>query len=230
MVKLRRVAVIPARGGSKRIKRKNIIDFHGKPLLFWTVNAALKTGLFDDVIVSTDDEEIASIARDCGATVPFMRETHADDISPISVVTVDVLKQLKANGVAEYDVVVQLMANCPLRDEDDISNAINHFESKNVPAQISCFRYGWMNPWWAVTLSHDSKPTSIFSEAHKQRSQDLPELFCPTGAIWIAKPNALHKANSFYCPDHIYHELSWKSAIDIDNEDDLQMAWTMFVT
>ncbi|MEI6791472.1 MAG: acylneuraminate cytidylyltransferase family protein, partial [Myxococcaceae bacterium] len=87
MVKSRRLAVIPARGGSKRIKRKNVVEFHGKPLIAWTIDAALKSFLFDDVIVSTEDAEISEISRKNGASVPFLRENHSDDISPISLVT-----------------------------------------------------------------------------------------------------------------------------------------------
>lgn len=228
MVNPRRVAVIPARGGSKRIKRKNIIDFHGKPLMVWTIDAALNSGLFDAVIVSTDDEEIASIASEAGALVPFLREKHADDITPISVVTAAVLQQLQSKGFGKFDVVAQLMANCPLRDVRDIQNAIHHFESRDVPSQISCFRYGWMNPWWAVKLNEQGEPAPVFQDALKTRSQDLPPLFCPTGAIWVAKPEALEKAQSFYCPGHTFLELSWKAAIDIDDHDDLEMARSLF--
>ena len=80
-----------------------------------------------------------------------------------------------------------------------------------------------MNPWWATTLSEKGEPSWIFEEA-KKRSQDLPELFSPTGAIWMAKVASLLESNSFYGPGHIFWELNWKRAVDIDNYEDLELA------
>ena len=89
------IAVIPARGGSKRIPRKNIIGFFGKPLIAWTIDAARESGLFDRVLVSTDDAEIAAIARDWGAEVPFLRDRHADDVAPVARATLRALEQVR---------------------------------------------------------------------------------------------------------------------------------------
>ena len=84
---MKKIAVIPARGGSKRIPKKNIIDFMGKPMMLWTIEAAQKSGLFDRIIVSTDDAEFAAVAKSYGCEVPFLRDTSADDITPVSVAT-----------------------------------------------------------------------------------------------------------------------------------------------
>lgn len=216
------VAIIPARGGSKRVPGKNIIDFMGKPLIAWTIEAALESGLFDKVIVSTDDLKIAQISKEWGAEVPFLRTEKADDNSPVSEATVSTLKQLKENG-QEFDVVVQLFAVCPLRNSQDIVNAYNFFIEKQRPFLISCFRYAWMNPWWAVTLNYFNEPKFIFDTAG-QRSQDLPELFSPTGAIWIANVENLINENTFYGEDHIFWEIDWKKAVDIDNYEDIVLA------
>ena len=81
------LAIIPARGGSKRLPGKNVIDFMGKPMIAWSIDAASASGLFDHILVSTDSEQIATIARDCGAEVPFLRTAHSDDHSPVSVAT-----------------------------------------------------------------------------------------------------------------------------------------------
>ena len=102
---MKRFAVIPARGGSKRIPRKNVRDFMGKPLLSYSIAAAKESGLFDRVVVSTDDEEIAAVARDCGAETPFLRAKNlADDHTGTFAVTKDAFLRLKESGF-ETDVI-----------------------------------------------------------------------------------------------------------------------------
>jgi N-acylneuraminate cytidylyltransferase len=123
----RRIAIIPARGGSKRLPRKNILDFFGKPLLAWSIEAGLMSGLFDRVLVSTEDTEIAKIACKYGADVPFLRQRHTDDDATISDVTIHALQQVRSNLGETFDVVVTLQATCPLRDAADIKNAIAAF-------------------------------------------------------------------------------------------------------
>jgi len=224
------VAIIPARGGSKRIPHKNIIDFCGKPMIAWTIEAALKSELFDQVIVSTDDISIAEISKKHGAVVPFLRDSHNDDYSAVSDVTVHVLKELRTRLNLEYDVVVQLMANCPLRNSDDIKKSITNFVEKKALFQISCFKYGWMNPWWAHSFDEHQKLYPLFPKALKSRSQDLPDLYCPSGAIWIALVKDFLKSGSFYGDQYNFYPLSLKSSIDIDDYDDLNMAKFFFKT
>lgn len=228
MVKEKKIAIIPARGGSKRIPKKNIIEFHGKPMIAWTIEAALKSNVFDEVIVSTDNDEIAALASEYGAKVPFIRKEFADDYAPISIVSWDVLNKIQLDNKNHFDVVVQLMANCPLRKSEDIIGALKNFKERDVSSQISCFSYGWMNPWWALELNEEGIASPIFKEAIKKRSQDLPKLYCPTGAIWISKSDVLLKEKTFYSEGHIFWELPWSSAIDIDDENDLLMAKSVF--
>jgi CMP-N-acetylneuraminic acid synthetase len=223
------VCIIPARGGSKRIPKKNIMDFCGKAMIGWTIEAALKSDLFDRVIVSTDAQDIADISKAYGADVPFLREDKQDDISPVSEATVSALKQLKSQLGLEYETVVQLMANCPLRDEKDIRTAMDNFAKRDLDFQLSSFKFGWMNPWWSVKISDTGKPISLFPEAKLTRSQDLPKLYCPTGAIWIAKVNKLLASNSFYGEGYEFFEMDWISALDIDDYDDVQMAEAAFL-
>ena len=223
------IAIIPARGGSKRIPKKNIVDFQGKPLIAWSIEAAIKSKLFDKVVVSTDSQEIAEISIRYGASVPFLRDEKADDISPVSEATIETLKQMGHRLNENYDVVVQLMANCPLRDEHDIQKALDHFKKNNFNFQISCFKFGWMNPWWALKLKENGQPEFLHPNGVKTRSQDLPELFCPTGSIWIAKTQELFKSNSFYGPDYRMLEMNWMSAIDIDDNNDFMMAQAAFM-
>lgn len=225
MVEEKRVlAIIPARGGSKRIPKKNIIPFKGKPMIAWTIEAAIKSKCFNKVLVSTDDEEIAEIGKKYGADVPFLREKNADDFSSVS----DVIVKEKNRLNESYDIIVMLMANCPIRDEFDIKKAIDRFVKNNRDFQISCFKYGWMNPWWAHKIDILGKASPVFDKTISSRSQDLSDLYCPTGAIWIAKNIELEKAKTFYGPDFVMEPMDWKKAVDIDDYDDLDFAKIIF--
>ena len=224
MVKLNRIGIIPARSGSKRIPQKNIVDFNGKPMIAWTIEAALATGLFDRILVSTDSSDIAKVARDCGLEVPFLRDDCADDHSPVSLGTLRALQQVEQELGESYQTVCQLIPNCPLRGAQDIATALETFDRSGTEFQISCFRLGWMNPWWAVRLDADGHPSPLFPDKRNRRSQDLDELYCPTGAIWIANAAALTKAGTFYGPGHTFHPIDWKAGIDIDDNQDLEMA------
>jgi N-acylneuraminate cytidylyltransferase len=225
MKKSKIIAIIPARGGSKRLKNKNILPLAGKPMIVYTIESAIDSKLFDEVLVSTDSEQIAQVARKYGAVVPFLRDRHlADDHTPVSLATVQALKQMEKHTGSRYDTVVQLMPNCPCRSDADIRGAYKEFLKTRANFQISIFPFGWMNPWWAMRVAKDGKPAPLFPQAYKKRSQDLEKLFCPTGAIWIADAAALKKEQTFYGKDFRVFPLDWQSAVDIDDREDLHMA------
>jgi N-acylneuraminate cytidylyltransferase len=219
-----RIAIIPARGGSKRIPRKNIVDFCGKPMLAWTVEAARASEAFARVVVSTEDREIADVARAAGADVPFLRAAHHDDVADVSQATLAALQQATGHFGERYDGVVQLMANCPLRTAADITAALAAFDASGADFQISCTRFGWLNPWWAIERDGAGRGKPLFPAAMERRSQELPPLYCPTGAIWIARGAALQQAGTFYGPGHRFEPLDWISAVDIDEADDMAFA------
>lgn len=223
------IAVIPARGGSKRIPKKNIIDFMGKPILAWTIEAAKKSKIFDRIILSTDNEEIAAVGREFGVDVPFLRTDKSDDISPVTQATIVAVKQAERFYNEKYDVVIQLMANAPLRNENDIINHFNFFIASQLDFQISCFKFGWMNPWWSFRQNHDGTSEWMLKEGINKRSQDLEDLYCPTGVIWIAKVDKLIASNTFYGPAYKFCEIDWKHAVDIDNYEDLEFAKALFM-
>ncbi len=224
-----RIAIIPARGGSKRIPRKNIVDLFDKPLIAWTIEAALESNCFSQVLVSTDDEEIAQVSREYGASVPFLRTDFADDHTPVSLATLSCLHQAEKHWNRSFQTVVQLLPSCPLRTARDIQSAIETFDSTGSRLQVSCFKFGWMNPWWAARLDADRKPTRLFPESALTRSQDLGTLYCPTGAIWIAQSDALKAESSFYGSGHVFEPMPWTSSIDIDDHEDLEMAKAVWV-
>jgi CMP-N-acetylneuraminic acid synthetase len=218
------IAVIPARGGSKRLPRKNVLPFRGKPMLAHSVDAALASGLFRRIIVSTDDPEIAEAAIAAGAEAPFLRARHADDHAPVSLATIDAVRCAMDHFGEEYDVVVQLMANCPLRRTDAVRAAFARFAEGDAPFLVSAFRFGWMNPWWAVRLDARGHPAPLFPQVGDARSQDLPPLYCPSGAVWLADRVQLESAGSFFGPGHAYFEIGWMDAVDIDDPEDLAFA------
>lgn len=226
MIKI--LAVIPARGGSKRIPNKNIIDFMGKPLIAWTIEAAQKCNLFDRIVISTDSFTIAEVASNYNLDVPFLRNDKSDDVSTVTEATLVAINQTETYFNEKYDIVVQLMANTPLRDENDIKEHLDKFLKSKNSFQISSFKFGWMNPWWAFKINLNGSHEWMLKEGMGKRSQDLEELFCPTGAIWISKVEALKKANTFYGPDYKFCEINWKHAVDIDNFDDLDFAKAVF--
>lgn len=218
------IAIIPARGGSKRIPHKNIVPFRGRPLIGWTIEAAIESRVFDRIIVSTDDPEIARVSQELGAEVPFLRHTAADDHSPVSVAMQSALEQAEAHFGQTFTTVAQLMPNCPLRGAEEICAGLAHFRKGAHRFQISAFEFGWMNPWWAARLGSGAQPDWLFPEMRLQRSQDLDRLYCPTGALWIADAAAFRAAGTFYGPGHVLCPLSWQAAIDIDDYADLDMA------
>lgn len=219
-----RVAIVPARGGSRRLPGKNVIEFNGRPMIAWTIAAALECGLFRRVVVSTDDPGIAEIAVRFGADVPALRDRYADDVTPVSAATLLALDQAETHFGEHYHILVQLMANCPLRGAAHVRAALDEFEAHDSAFQVSCFRFGWMNPWWAMKRDEEGRPVPLFSEALTQRSQDLPPLYCPSGAIWIARTDALRTSGTFHAPDRRLHVMDWRAALDIDDAEDLAMA------
>jgi N-acylneuraminate cytidylyltransferase len=225
----RRIAVIPARGGSKRIPRKNVVPFCGKPMIAWTIDAAHESGCFDHVIVSTEDDEIATIAKKYGAAVPFRRPSHFDDQSNVSAAVGVTLALAEQHWQTEFDHVVLLMANCPLRTSADIRDAVAHFDANDHAFQISVSRFGWLNPWWAIQLNDSNRGEPLFRDALRARSQDLGTLYCPSGAVWMARVPEFKAAATFYGEDVRFLPIDWMSAVDIDDVADLQFAEAIFL-
>ena len=196
-------------------------------MIAWTIEAALSSKIFTKVLVSTDSDEIAEVARSYGAEVPFLRRAFSDDITPVSAATCDALIQSEEYWGLEFDTVTQLMANCPLRNANDIINFHNEFSQQGANFLISCFKFGWMNPWWAFKFKENSEHELMFPEVGSKRSQDLDDLYCPTGSIWMAKAHSLKSEGSFYGKNQKFSEINWISAVDIDDDIDMEFAKTL---
>jgi pseudaminic acid cytidylyltransferase len=218
------IAIIPARGGSKRIPSKNIRLFAGRPILAYTIDAAQDSGLFEHVVVSTDSEEIAEVAKAHGADVPFLRDSClADDMTPVSAATADCLMRMDPSG-QRFEFVAQLMPTCPLRASSDVKDSFRQFQETRAESQISIVRYGWQNPWWALRYTEQHKLQPLFKEQLAARSQDLQDLYCPTGAIWWARTTTLRASKTFHLEQRTGWEIPWQRGIDIDTPDDWALA------
>ena len=222
------LAVIPARGGSKRVPRKNIRPFCGKPAIAYTIEAAQQSGIFDRIIVSTEDEEITAVALTYGAEVPFTRAMAlADDHVHVYEVTLDALEQVDPDGT-RFTYLCQLMSNCPLRTAEDIRDSYRQMRETDAEIQISMTSFGWFNPWWAMTIGEGYTLEPVFPEAFTKHSQDLPELYSTTGVIWWAKTEALRRYRKFHVPHRTGWVIPWQHAIDIDSKEDWEMAEMLY--
>lgn len=183
---MKNLAIIPARGGSKRIPRKNVKPFLGKPMLAYSIEAALATGLFDEVMVSTDDEEIAEVARQYGAKVPFMRNpATANDYATLADVMKEVLTEYKNRG-QEFDNSCLILATCPMLQSQDISSAYNRLTSSDFTMVYPVVLFSYPI-WRCLDLEEDGSMSRHWPEFENSRSQDLPKQYHDTGTFYWYK-------------------------------------------
>lgn len=211
------LAVIPARGGSKGILRKNIREVGGKPLLSWTIDEAKKSDYIDHLIVSTDDEEIAEVARNNRVDVPFLRpKSLAMDDTPGIAPILHSLKVLPG-----YDYVVVLQPTSPLRTVADIDGCIEKCVMEQAKACVSV-TLAEKTPYWMYHLSEKGhlKPV-INTEKRFFRRQDMPPIFSLNGAVYIADTDWLQKTQSFLEYETVGYVMPKERSIDIDNEMDI---------
>ncbi len=185
------LAVIPARGGSKGIPRKNLKILAGKPLVVYIIEAALKAKTLNRVIVSTEDEEIAAMARGYGAEVPFLRpqDLARDEVSLIPVVK-HAVEYLDKQGW-RADIVVSLQPTSPLTETGDIDNAVNKMLETNCDSVVSVYRIERPHPFWMMRLEGERLLPLFPAGFRFLQRQDLPPLFALSGAIYVRKRDLL---------------------------------------
>lgn len=214
------LAIIPARGGSKRLPRKNILDLGGKPLIAWTIEAGLKSNYIDKVIVTSDDDEILNIATKFGSDTIERPDELASDLST----SFDAIKHTIDN-LEKYDYVILLQPTSPLRTTEHIDEAIEILISKNADAIVSLTEMDH-SPLWSNTLPDDMNMNNFLSnEVKNKRSQDLEIYYRLNGAIYVCDANKLLEEKSFLIKENIFaYKMDRKDSVDIDEEIDFDFA------
>lgn len=219
------IALIPARGGSKGIFRKNIRPLCGKPLIAWTIEQANKSRYLDKVIVSTDDREIARISTKYGANAPFLRPKKlATDRARLIDVVLHSLRWLKDN-CETYDLLMVLQPTSPLRLSRDIDKAIRLLFSKRGKSIISVCEVIEYNPYFINTLPKDFS-MEYFEPKHLmgKNRQEMPKFYKMNGAIYLAFSNFWVAKKSYLGKKTYAYLMPKERSIDIDNEFDLKFA------
>lgn len=219
------LALVPARGGSKRLKRKNILPFSGQPLIAWTIKAGLKSTFVDRLIVSTEDPEIAKVSVKWGADLPFTRpkELATDTTETIDVVF-DVLKQLEHCG-ERFEYLLLLQPTSPLRTTHHINEAIKLLLAKKADSVIGVCEIDHPVEWTAV-IPDDLSMSGFFSDAKiTKRSQDYPTRYRINGAIYLVRISRLFSEGSLFLRSGAYaYKMDRLHSMDIDTHEDFVLA------
>lgn len=222
------IAVIPARSGSKRLKNKNLKTLHNKPLIEWSIVAALEANIFSRIIVSTDSEHIASVALAAGAEVPCLRPKAlaADDSASVDVG----LELLESLAPEQYETLTWLQPTSPLRNANDIIAAHKTYRNKLARCVVSVCECEH-SPLWMGRLGKDNNMQDfIDTKINIKRSQDLPDYVRLNGAIYIVDVNQFVQQKSFFLSGgkSFAYKMPQQRSIDIDTQWDFDLAEFVF--
>ena len=216
------LAMITARGGSKRIPRKNIKDFNGKPIMAYSIEAAINSGVFDEVMVSTDDEEIADIARKYGAKVPFMRsEKTSNDFATTVDVIEEVIDTYHEKG-QDFEIFTCIYPTAPFITSDRLKKAVEELKSSDADSLIPVVRFSYP-PQRAMEV-RNGKLVFRQPENLAKRSQDLEPHFHDAGQFYVVRTESFKRNRGIMVGDILPMELSELEVQDIDNEVDWKLA------
>jgi len=212
------LAIIPARGGSKGVPRKNIRELAGKPLIAWTIEEAKKSKYIDRLILSSEDDEIIEVAKQYGCEVPFKRpiELAQDDTPGIDPV-LHAIEQCPG-----YDYVVLLQPTSPLRTVEDIDGCIEKLLTSDVDFCVSVTEPE-KSPYWMYTLENERMVPLLPQGELVARRQDLPKVYALNGAVYVAKISKLFNSRSFINNNTYSYVMSPKRSIDIDSVKDFKI-------
>ena len=221
------IAIIPARGGSKRIPKKNIKKFLGKPIISYSIEAALKSKLFKKVIVSTDSEEIANIAAEYGAEVPFLRPKQlSDDFSGTHEVVGHAVEWIEEK-ISKLDYVCCIYATAPLIQDNDLVKGFEIIQKGNWDSVIASTSYSYPI-FRSFKKNSQGGLKMIFPEFYNSRSQDLPEIYHDAGQFYWAKPEIWKKPSEMYNEKNAIVEIPNYRVQDIDTLEDWRRAELLY--
>ena len=219
---MKKLAIITARGGSKRIPRKNIKEFCGKPIIQYTIDAALQSKAFDTVMVSTDDEEIAHIAKTNGAEVPFMRsEGTSTDTAITADVLLEVLLNYKEQG-SIYEQFCCLYPAAPFITSNMLTEAMELLSNNNADSVVPVVRFSF--PPQRGFIIKDGFAEMKYPENLNTRSQDLEPMYHDSGQFYCAKTEPFMKHKKIFMPNLVPYIISELDVHDIDTEEDWAIA------
>ena len=223
---MRNIAIITARGGSKRIPRKNIKEFCGKPIIAYSIEAALESGVFDEVMVSTDDEEIAEIAKAYGASVPFYRSQEtSNDYATTKDVLLEVILEYEERGM-RYDTMCCIYPTAPFVTAKKLKKAVELLERKDGEMAMPVVAFSFP-PQRSNLLNSDGFLDYTFPEHRLTRSQDLEVWYHDAGQFYVYDIEKFIKADGI-CTKILPIEVSELEVQDIDNEVDWKLAELKF--
>ena len=219
------LAIIPARGGSKRLPRKNILPFAGKPMMIWTAEAARESQQFSRIIISTEDDEIASIAEQFGFEVSLRPPHLATDLATCVDVCTDILTRFEQEN-STFDTLCCLYATAPLRTADDIvaTLALLGDEQTNLAdfsMAVTNYRFP---PYQALMKDKGGNFAAIFPLLQPQKSQHLPMPYIDNGSTYAVRVPAFLQYRSFLGPRTVGHLMPFLRSIDIDTQEDYELA------
>jgi pseudaminic acid cytidylyltransferase len=216
------LAIIPARGGSKRIPRKNIKNFLGKPIMAYSIEAAIGSELFDEIMVSTDDDEIAEIARQLGAKVPFMRsEKNADDFATTVEVLIEVIENYKAQGIY-FDNIACIYPTAPFTTSIKLIEAFTVLQNQTLDAVFPVMTFSY--PIQRSLKINNDKLEFFYPEFEKSRSQDLEKAYHDAGQFYFLRTTSLLNNKSIFSKNTGSIIITELEAQDIDNAVDWKLA------
>lgn len=223
MAEKRKIAIITARGGSKRIPKKNIKEFCGLPIIAYSIRTALGSGLFDEVMVSTDSEEIAETAKKFGANVPFMRSAdNSDDYATTEDVILEVLQRYRELGI-EYDYVCCIYPTAPFVTEAALAEAMAKMEKYEPSVVIPLVQFSYP-PQRCFVVDDRGYARFKYPQYVRTRSQDLEKQYHDAGQFYIYNSDRLIAANGIIEDDFMPIIMPELLVQDIDTEDDWKIA------
>lgn len=218
----KKVAIITARGGSKRIPRKNIKSFNGVPIIKYSIDAALGAGIFDEVMVSTDDQEIADTAVSFGAKVPFLRtDENSNDFATTADVIKEVILKYRELGI-QYEYLTCIYPTAPFINTEKLRKAMDLLLQTNADCVLPVVRYSY--PIQRSLKIEKGRTVMIWPENYLSRSQDLMPVFHDCGQFYCMKTESLLQQMKLFAEHTIPMEMSELEVQDIDNEDDWKLA------
>lgn len=219
---MKNIAIITARGGSKRIPRKNIRDFLGKPIMAYSIEAALQAGCFDEVMVSTEDEEIARIAREAGACVPFLRSRQtASDFATTVEVLLEVLDEYEKRG-SRFEIGCVLYPTAPFVTAKKMREAMRIMQEQEADSVLPMVRYSF--PPQRAFVSQGGRISFLYSEFSRTRSQDLEPMYHDCGQFCCFRTEVLRKKKSLVTENTFGLEFPESEVQDIDTLEDWRLA------